>query len=235
MPQGLTLEISHHPLTMKQVAHLIIALERLRDGQPILSTEFRDEDLLNIMLESVVEEKAVLETEARTRIELTEKASGFEKGQGTECSIIDCDKKHWVKMAMELQAVRLQAGNDNRKVRLNLTTYRAPPTGLAGTRPVTLAIKGTKLYLSCSNSSGKPILVLEEMKDDLTSIAAGSDKVRFLFYRKDTGADVTTLMSALHQGWYISTGVKEGNQDPQTVDMCELQTAQRCTSFSVLS
>ena len=42
--------------------------------------------------------------------------SGFEKGQGVEeCSVVDCDKKHWVLMAMELQAVRLQNGNGHRK------------------------------------------------------------------------------------------------------------------------
>lgn len=57
MPEGLDLEISHHPRTMKHVVNLIIAMERLKAGRPesIISTDFRDENLLNIMLESIVE------------------------------------------------------------------------------------------------------------------------------------------------------------------------------------
>lgn len=64
MPEGLGLEISHHPLTMKTVASLIIALDRLKDScssssssEVLLSTEFRDENLLNIMMDTVVEGK----------------------------------------------------------------------------------------------------------------------------------------------------------------------------------
>lgn len=60
MPEGLDLEISHHPLTMKSVVNLIIALDRMKSissSESLLSTEFRDENLLNIMLETVVEGK----------------------------------------------------------------------------------------------------------------------------------------------------------------------------------
>lgn len=57
MPQGLDLEITHHPLTMKRVVNLIIATERMKGSQSehLLGTEFRDENLLNIMLDSIVE------------------------------------------------------------------------------------------------------------------------------------------------------------------------------------
>lgn len=64
MPEGLDLEISHHPLTMKKVVNLIIALDRLKGSsrggscfEPLLSTEFRDENLLSIMMDTVVEGK----------------------------------------------------------------------------------------------------------------------------------------------------------------------------------
>lgn len=62
MPEGLDLEISHHPLTMKSVVNLIIALDRMKgssssSSESLLSTEFRDENLLNIMMDSVVEGK----------------------------------------------------------------------------------------------------------------------------------------------------------------------------------
>lgn len=57
MPEGLDLEFTHHPLTMRRVVNLIIAMERLKGSrsESVLSTEFRDEHLLNIMLESIVE------------------------------------------------------------------------------------------------------------------------------------------------------------------------------------
>lgn len=57
MPKGLDLEISQHPMTMKRVANLVIAMERLKAGpsEMLLSTEFRDENLLSIMMESIVE------------------------------------------------------------------------------------------------------------------------------------------------------------------------------------
>lgn len=60
MPEGLDLEISHHPLTMKTVASLIIALDRLKGSsgscsESLLSTAFTDESLLNIMMDTVVE------------------------------------------------------------------------------------------------------------------------------------------------------------------------------------
>lgn len=57
MPKGLDLEISHHPLTMRRVVNLVIAMERLKasTSESVLSTEFRDENLLNIMLDSFVE------------------------------------------------------------------------------------------------------------------------------------------------------------------------------------
>lgn len=57
MPQGMDFEISRHPLTMKQVVNLIIAMERFKGNgsELLMSSEFRDEDMLNIMLDGLVE------------------------------------------------------------------------------------------------------------------------------------------------------------------------------------
>lgn len=58
MPEGLDLEISHHPLTMKSVVNLIVAMERLKSSsrsESLMSTEFRDENLLNIMMDTIME------------------------------------------------------------------------------------------------------------------------------------------------------------------------------------
>ena len=61
------------------------------------------------------DEGARLSRLRKTGYEEMARISAFEKGQEVECSVVDCDKKHWVQMAMELQAVRLQNGNGHRK------------------------------------------------------------------------------------------------------------------------
>lgn len=57
MAEGVDMEISHQPPKMRNVVNLIIAMERLKASvsETLLSTEFRDEQLFNLMLESVVE------------------------------------------------------------------------------------------------------------------------------------------------------------------------------------
>lgn len=61
MPEGVDLEISHHPLTLKSVVNLVVALERLKGSsgrsETLLSTEFRDENLLSMMMDTIVEGK----------------------------------------------------------------------------------------------------------------------------------------------------------------------------------
>lgn len=52
---GLDFEITHHPLTTRKVVHLIIAMERMKGSESTLSTEFRDENLLNFIMDSIVE------------------------------------------------------------------------------------------------------------------------------------------------------------------------------------
>lgn len=53
MSEGLDMEIIHHPPKMRSVVNLIIAMERLKAGM----FEFRDEELLSFMRESIIEGK----------------------------------------------------------------------------------------------------------------------------------------------------------------------------------
>lgn len=57
MPEGLDLQISNHPVTLKSVVNLIIAMERLKSStsESLLSTDFSDDNLINIMLDNIVE------------------------------------------------------------------------------------------------------------------------------------------------------------------------------------
>uniref|UniRef100_A0A8C6PJS0 Interleukin-1 n=1 Tax=Nothobranchius furzeri TaxID=105023 RepID=A0A8C6PJS0_NOTFU len=224
MPQGLGLEISHQPHSMRHVANLIIAIERLKAGtsEDVLSTDFRDENLLSVVLESIVEEKNIFERRsAPPQFSYT--------GQGV-CSVSDSKKRSLVLVenSMELHAVLLQGGNDSRKVFLNMSTYVL--TSSSDAKPVALGIKDTNLYLSCHKKGDKPTLHLEAVEDKrtLSPIGAESEMKRFLFYKQDTGLNVSTLMSASFPNWYISTST----QDNEPVDMCQ-EGAARYRTFTI--
>ncbi|KAM9743528.1 interleukin-1 beta-like isoform 1-T2 [Menidia menidia] len=226
LPEGMNLEISRCPISMKCVANLIIAMETLKEGrmEEVLSTEFRDENLLNIMLDSFVEEQIVFERSSSQQPQ-------FRRIVEHQCSVFDSQKRSLVRVqnSMQLLAVMLQGGSENRKVHLNMSTY-AHPTTSTEARPVALGIKDTDLYLSCCMEDGKPTLHLETVEDkqSLLSIREESDMVRFLFYKRDTGLNISTLMSARCPNWFISTATS----DNLPVEMCQ-ETASRYRTFKI--
>lgn len=226
MPKGLNLEISHHSLTMRHVVNLIIAIERLKNGatESILCTDFTDENLLSIMLESIVEERLVCERSAAPPAQYTR------TGELT-CSVTDSQKRNLVLVqnSMELHAVMLQGGSESRKVQLNMSTY-VNPTPSTEARSVALGIKGTDFYLSCHKDGKEPTLHIEAVSDKnlLTRISTESDLVRFLFYKHDTGLNLSTLRSARFPDWYISAA----EQDNKPVQMC-VEAASRHRTFNI--
>uniref|UniRef100_A0AAZ3S516 Interleukin-1 n=1 Tax=Oncorhynchus tshawytscha TaxID=74940 RepID=A0AAZ3S516_ONCTS len=227
LPQGLDVEISHHPITLRCVANLIIVMERLNGGKGFALG--RDESLLNFLLESAVE---VLELESE-RTEASSRAAFSSKGE-YECSVTDSENKCWVlnEGSMELHAMMLQGGSSYHKVHLNLSTYITPVPSETKARPVALGIKGSNLYLSCITSEGTPTLHLEvNSTTTLKSINHESDMVRFLFYKQDTGVDISTLESAHYRNWFISTALQQDNT--KMVNMCQSATPNRFTTFTV--
>ncbi|XP_035514459.1 interleukin-1 beta-like [Morone saxatilis] len=225
MPQGLDLEVTHHPLTMRRVVNLIIAMERLKgfSSESLLSTEFTDDNLLNMVLENVVEEKIVFERG-------TTPAAQYSRRREVQCSVTDSEKRSLVVVpnSMELHAVMLQGGSDRCKVHLNMSTY-LDRTPSAEAQTVALGIKGTNYYLSCHKDGEEPTLHLEAVdKASLANITSDSDMVRFLFYKQDSGLNISTLMSVPFSNWYISTA--EENNRP--VQMCQ-ETARRHRAFNI--
>nr|BAM66989.1 interleukin 1 beta [Paralichthys olivaceus] len=215
MPQGLNLEISHHPMTMRSVVNLIIAMERLKGShsESVLSTSFTDENLLNIMMENIVEEHIVCERSSSP-------PDQFSRRGVYTCNITDSQKRNFilVQNSMELHAVMLQGGSSNRKVLLNMSTYVHPSPTIEA-RPVVLGIKDTDFFLSCQKNGAEPTLHLErvENKCDLEAFSRDSEMVRFLFYKQDSGVSISTLMSARFPNWYISTS----EQDNRPVMVCQ--------------
>ncbi|KAM8760742.1 interleukin-1 beta-like [Acanthopagrus schlegelii] len=226
MPEGLDLEIAHHPLTMKRVVNLIIAMDRLKGkvSESPRGTEFTDDNLLNMLLESAVEERTVFER--------TAKPAQYTYNFQSPYSVMDSEQRHLVRVpnSMEIHAVMLQGGTGNCQVQLNMATY-LPPTPSTEAVTVTLCIKDTNLYLSCHKEGNEPSLHLEAVndKDSLLRITPGSDMVRFLFHKHVTGLNNSTLVSVPFSNWYISTA--EENNKP--VDMCQ-ESARRHRIFKFL-
>ncbi|TDH13106.1 hypothetical protein EPR50_G00054420 [Perca flavescens] len=228
LPKGLDIEISHHPLTMRQVVNLIVAMERFKGSRStsVLSTEFTDENLLNFMLENLVEEKMVCVCESTPPAE-----QQIIRQNEYTYSVTDSEKRSLVlvRNSMELHAVTLQGGADTTKVNLSMATYLHPTSSVTGIT-VALGIKESpNLYLSCRKDGAEPTLHLEVVEADrLSRISSNSDMVRFLFYRQTTGVNISTLMSVAFPNWYISTAA----QNNKPVEMC-LESANRHRMFNI--
>ncbi|MBN3296977.1 interleukin-1 beta [Amia ocellicauda] len=235
--EGLELELSvqHGMHSMRQVATLVIALERMKNvHEKTLSTEFTDDDLFNILMDQMVEECVVLEVFPE---KLAQEPVFQQQQTGLVYSLRDQRQKCWILnelpgRAAELLAVTLQGPNASRRVQLNLSTYIPQPIALRQGQPVTLKIDGRNLYLSCSKGNGNPILQVEEVTDksSLSTLHSSSDMARFLFYKKDGGNSNTTFESAMFPSWYISTAVRD---ERRPVAMCSEEQSDRIINFMV--
>ena len=53
--KGIRIEVTKEPFSMRSVANVIIALQRMKHTQRVQSTEFTDQDLFTIFMENVIE------------------------------------------------------------------------------------------------------------------------------------------------------------------------------------
>uniref|UniRef100_A0A8C9SLG3 Interleukin-1 beta n=1 Tax=Scleropages formosus TaxID=113540 RepID=A0A8C9SLG3_SCLFO len=209
--EGVKLEVSLQAHNMRQVAHLIIAMQRMKNTQRLQGTEFSDQELLNIMMENVIEVQDQVDSGAVVYTSTS---------QEVKCNVADQYQKSLVlnEEALELQAMTLQGGSFQRRVQLNLSMYVTPSYSSGKGQPVTLGIVDTNLYLSCSSENGMPILQLEV-------------KVNLMLQLQRKSAE-DDLSRFLYQGWFISTAL----QEREPVEMCTKQeTGLRKRHISVCS
>uniref|UniRef100_A0A8C9TKH4 Interleukin-1 n=1 Tax=Scleropages formosus TaxID=113540 RepID=A0A8C9TKH4_SCLFO len=224
--EGVKLEVSLQAHNMRQVAHLIIAMQRMKNTQRLQGTEFSDQELLNIMMENVIE--------GRPRSRPGNCSCSHGTSQEVKCNVADQYQKSLVlnEEALELQAMTLQGGSFQRRVQLNLSMYVTPSYSSGKGQPVTLGIVDTNLYLSCSSENGMPILQLEVKVNLMLQLQR---KRLYPLHLSDTflqKGDRTLhdhFESARYQGWFISTAL----QEREPVEMCTKQEANRITSFRV--
>ncbi|MCJ8742356.1 hypothetical protein PDJAM_G00081160 [Pangasius djambal] len=201
--KGLRIEVSKEPLSMRRIANVIIALQRLKHTQNIRSTEFTDQELFNIILENVIEETIVID------LNCSESKSYSRQDKVVQCTICDKSKRALVRRENLpiLLAITLKGGNEKNKAWFNLSAYTPPNCTDTRGQPVCLGIVKSNFFLSCTMENGTPFLGIEEVKDkeSLKAIKENDGMERFLFFRNGTGESLNTFESVKYPGWFITT------------------------------
>nr|CAE51868.1 interleukin-1 beta [Ictalurus punctatus] len=218
--EGLRIEVTKEPLSMRQVANVVIALQRLKLTQNIQSTEFTDQELFNVFIENVIEESMVI------NLKCTESKSYSLQDKVVRCTICDKSKRALVQREKLpiLLAFTLKGGNKDNKAWFNLSAY-TPPNCTENTKgqPVCLGIVKTNLFLSCTLENETPFLGLEEVKDKerLKSIQENDGMERFFSSETALVTPLTPSKSVKYPGWFITTS----KEDYKPVQMCKQQSS----------
>lgn len=227
--EGVELEVTCPSPNMRSIANLIISLNRLKSMVSTSSTNFLDEQLSNNLFDPLVEGGVVAVHDHTLCRSANDEFHLLGKQQ---CTLSDISQKTLVKPedAMVLQAITLRGNHNSVKKAIfslgqyisNQDTPEAPP--------VALSIAGSKWHISCSMTSEKAVLQLEEVSCGLDCIQGDGEMTRFLFYKRDSGngMSLTTFESAKYRGWFIRTS----SVDNEAVSMCHA-TSLKMTSFNI--
>ncbi|XP_060936329.1 interleukin-1 beta [Limanda limanda] len=222
LEEGLSLKISKKTHSMKAVATLVLAGNRM---EKFLSRKGRtDSECCRMIMDSVIETTIVKKVETCCT---GERRLVFQRLMSRECNLTDNENKDIVCTAhdFKLTALTLNAANFNHKVTFKIGTYGSPGVG----QTVVLSIINHNLYISCTMNGDKAELQLEKCSaEDLKVICKDGTKDRFLFYSKESEINAKTFESVLCHGWFISTSYE---QEEKPVEMCKVDSAQRVTAF----
>ncbi|KAK7895465.1 hypothetical protein WMY93_020790 [Mugilogobius chulae] len=204
-PFGLQLIISCNTKTMRHVANLVVAVNKLKKPQIKLRPGLSEERLCSAVFESLIKETTVESSEGRRP----------------------------PREGLQLCAITLKGGNSEQKVKFQMCRYRnnVPEVSTPKGQPVILTITDSNLHLTCSMQGEKAVLNLEECSEsDLQNISTERNTVRFLFYKTIEGRSMTKFESVNCKGWFISTSSEDENQP---VEMCRVDNAGRLTCFNI--
>ncbi|KAK2823327.1 hypothetical protein Q7C36_019927 [Tachysurus vachellii] len=218
--KGIRIEVTKEPLSMRSVANVVIALQRLKHTQHVQSTEFTDQDLFTIFMENMIEESIAID------LKCSESQSYSMQDKAVQCTICDKSKRALVRRDKLpiLLAITLKGGNEENKAWFNLSAYNPPNCrGNAKGQPVCLGIVKSNLYLSCTMQNDTPFLGIEEVKDkeSLKTIKENDGTERFLFLRNGPGDSLNTFESVKYPGWFMTTS----KDDFKPVQMTNQQTS----------
>ncbi|XP_010864531.1 interleukin-1 beta [Esox lucius] len=224
---------------MKHVAHLVIALQRMKLSSESKSTPNpfsmgRNNDPSSNILDDVLQEHVMVNVQEPVGQVKKAKGTFMRTGSLQQCKLCDENKKYLVTTKtnithMALRAMTLRGGQSSQRVEFELSRY-VNASYAVHAQPVVLGISGTNLYLSCLRPDGMtPVLHVEHFDQHLSTINSEGEELRFLFYKKTTGISNTTFESAKYPCWFISTSV-----DPeQPVNMCQEKDIGVCAVFQV--
>ncbi|XP_053318988.1 interleukin-1 receptor antagonist protein [Spea bombifrons] len=204
---GITPLTLHSMYSFKKTVILVVAIEKLKKrlSSPRL---LEDTDLLSLLDDIFVEEEISFEN-AQTAFA---SASDYKLLDTSKCKIKDSGKKCLVLQQFpgkaQLVAIHLQGLNIKLEQMIQMAFYATENVEEHDKRPVTLALAGKNLYLSCTPGNGAPQLNLEEVTGGISN----NDLRRFLFLKSDNSSSSSnSFESAAHRGWYISTS-QRGNE-----------------------
>ncbi|XP_010772481.1 interleukin-1 beta [Notothenia coriiceps] len=223
---GLALLVSRNPKTLRHVAILLLAANRMRRGLSCCVRGLREEELCSAIMDSLVTETTVgTQSSSTTVTRIFHRLNSV-----TQCTLCDMVQKDVVYSSdeLKLQAITLQGGQGERKVNFKMSKYMTLSDGVGQT--VVLSI-GRDLHMSCSLEDGKATLLLERCDEgELKKISDDGDMDRFLFFKRTEGVSQNSFESVKCRGWLISTSWEE---ESKPLEMCEVDSANRLTCFKL--
>uniref|UniRef100_A0A3B5MQM2 Interleukin-1 beta n=1 Tax=Xiphophorus couchianus TaxID=32473 RepID=A0A3B5MQM2_9TELE len=175
LSEDLNLMVTRNRTTMKRVANLVLAVNKLNKSLSLCGRDLSDVALCGAIMDCMVEEIVFQEAwNTFSGKPLFQRCSSV-----CEVTVSDERQKDLILTTreMKLQAITLKAGNCDREVNFKMCHYSPPST----INSLTVLLSVSKnLHISCSMEDGKVSLILEE---SLNEINQDDGLDRFLFFK----------------------------------------------------
>ncbi|KAM4719598.1 interleukin-1 beta [Anableps anableps] len=216
LSENLELMVTLNRKTMKGVANLVLAVNKLRKPLSLCGGDLSDDKLCSTIMDCVVGETVF---QKGWHSSSGQRKPIFQRSRiMSEFMLCDTFKKNLILNSgeLKLQAITLTGGYCDSRVSFEMRSYRPPCNSSIGSLIVLLSV-AKDLHMSCSMKEGKVMLNLEKYREEsLTEIDQDEGMDRFLFIKRISGVCLATFESVKYRGWFISTSSDECDQ---SVDM----------------